>query len=55
LVATKERVKAEAVDALRDDHEFEASITQGAGDPRRVYKRFSTVEEIIRHCLEEIS
>lgn len=53
LVSAKETVASEAAEVLRDDKDFEASISQGTGEPRRVHKRFSTVEEIIRHHIQE--
>ena len=38
--------------ALLEDSDFEAAITYGTGDPRKVRLRFSKIEEIIRETLQ---
>jgi hypothetical protein len=35
-----------------DDGDFEAAITFGTGDPRKVRLRFSKIEEIVREALQ---
>ncbi|MEI7894102.1 MAG: DUF262 domain-containing protein [Myxococcales bacterium] len=51
LVAAKETVKREFAGVLSQDREFEAAVTQGTRDVKRVRKRFSTVEKIIVQTL----
>jgi len=38
--------------ALLEDSNFEAAITYGTGDPRKVRLRFSRIEEIIQETLQ---
>jgi hypothetical protein len=38
--------------SLLEDPDFEASISFGTGDPRKVRLRFSKIEEIIRETLQ---
>lgn len=37
---------------LLEDADFEAAITYGTGDPKKVRLRFSKIEEIIRETLQ---
>ncbi len=53
LVAHKGVLRRGLMMALNDDKEFEAAITQGTGDVKRVHKRFSTIERLIRQTLQE--
>lgn len=53
LMGRQDAVKRALVAVLNGDQEFEAAITQGTGDVKRVHKRFSTVEKIIRQTLKD--
>jgi hypothetical protein len=55
LVSKKEVVKHNLAVVLNEDREFEAAITQGTRDVKRVNKRFSTIEKIIRQTLKDSS
>ncbi len=52
LARSKDALKRALMTILNEDQEFEASITQGTGDVKRVHKRFSTIEAIIRQTLK---
>jgi hypothetical protein len=51
LAARKEDLKQRFLSLLEDSN-FEAAITYGTGDPRKVQLRFSKIEEIIRETLQ---
>ena len=51
LVNRQEAVRSALASVLREDREFEAAISQGTRDVKRVYKRFSTIENIIQQVL----
>jgi hypothetical protein len=55
LVSRSDAVKHAIVTILNEDQDFEAAITQATGDVKRVKKRFSTIEDIIRHTLKDAS
>jgi len=48
LVVRKEALKRGLMLALNEDKDFEAAITQATGDVKRVHKRFSVIEQLIR-------
>jgi hypothetical protein len=53
LVSRQNAVKRVLAAVLNEDREFEAAITQGTRDVKRVHKRFSTIEKIIRQILKD--
>lgn len=55
LLHKKDAVAGALIATLQQDREFEAAITQGTGDVRRVKKRFSTIEQMIRQIITEPS
>lgn len=52
LAKNKDAVRRALTNLLNEDQDFEASITQGTGDVKRVHMRFSTIEAIIRKTLK---
>ncbi|MCP3775841.1 DUF262 domain-containing protein [Paenibacillus sp. MZ04-78.2] len=50
IVSERETVKAMFINLMKDK-EFDGSISQGTGDPRRVQYRFSKVERLIKEVL----
>jgi Mrr N-terminal domain/Protein of unknown function DUF262 len=53
LLKRKDVAKRAFVAVLAEDSEFEAAITQGTGEVKRVRKRFSTIEDILRRTLSQ--
>jgi hypothetical protein len=51
LVQQRQRLLEGFVD-LMNDREFDAAISQGTGDPRRVQLRFSKIEQLTKQVLE---
>ncbi|MBF0320412.1 MAG: DUF262 domain-containing protein [Nitrospirae bacterium] len=41
------------INVIRNDHDFNSSITQGTGDVKKVHARFSTVERIIKEAMNQ--
>jgi hypothetical protein len=55
LVERKEKLKSEFIVLMNDQEgepSFDASISQGTGDPCKVKRRFSAVEKLIKEILE---
>lgn len=53
LVSNKDAVKQGLAFFLNQDRVFEAAISQGTRDVKRVWHRFSTIENIIRKTLKD--
>jgi Protein of unknown function DUF262 len=51
LIERSEHIKQEFRTALKADRFFDQSVTQGTGDPRKVAKRFQTIEGIVASVL----
>lgn len=51
VVDRREQVKSEAIKLLTSSRDFEASISQGTGDPTKVKLRFSAVRSLIERVL----
>jgi Protein of unknown function DUF262 len=52
LVDRAEPLKVAFRTALKTDRLFDLAVTQGTGDPKKVVKRFETVENLIKTTLE---
>lgn len=53
LVTHKGALRRALMAVLHNDKDFEAAISQGTGDVKKVHKRFSTIEQLVRQTLQE--
>ena len=51
LTRRKQRIVNQFRELLADDHEFDRAISYSTGTPKRVLKRFRTIDELIHRCL----
>lgn len=55
LIERKDQLKGKFIEMMNDlekDPRFDAAISQGTGDPNKVKRRFSAIEELIREVLK---
>jgi hypothetical protein len=52
LIYQKKDVKTGFIDLMRNDREFDVSISYSTGVPQRVYKRFRAISELISGIAE---
>jgi Protein of unknown function DUF262 len=52
LMLKQDQVKDQFMQLLNEDRAFETAISLGTGDPAKVRKRFSAIEQLIRRVLE---
>ena len=51
LARRKQGIVNQFRELLADDHEFDRAISYSTGTPKRVLKRFRTIDELIHRCL----
>lgn len=52
-VKSKKEINEKFIKTMNKDRDFEAAISQGTGDTKKVHKRFSTIETILRGVLDD--
>lgn len=53
VVKSRDQVNCSFIRLMNNDREFESAISQGTGDLRKVHKRFSELEKILRGIIDD--